>query len=417
MCFGGMGVVKLCVNIGRITLGCLALLLANPQETRAQQGVSLVNSYAEKYESRRREFNENTVVIVAGPSTGTQIKIVEDMQYILDKRDTNEMRVLPVVGVSGVSNMLDVLFLRNVDMGTTETGYFEYLKAKDPVLFGDVEKKIQYVAKLYDAEFHFIAKKEVKSLEDLRGKKVSLYLQDSSVAMVGRELFRMLNIDVEIVYDDQAIANEKLKRGEIAATARLVAAPTNAFADIKPEDGIHFIPIDADSFAGGFSGKFGELLKIFVPGRLKAEHYPNLIPKGETVSTISNGVVLAVYAWPEGSQRYNRVAKFVNAFFENFEKFKDKKRNPNWQQTNLAAAVPGWTRFKAAQQWLDGKRLQASNVSETATEAPTATVPPANALDSFIEEYSRTTGRQLTETDINNLKQLIIKRRKEKERN
>lgn len=414
--------------LGRLTIGkllahwrplAIAGLAAVPlcASASAQQNTTPINSYIEKYENQKKDFNENTVVIVAGPTTGTQIKIIEDMQYVLDRRDTNEMRVLPVVGVSGISNMLDVLFLRNVDMGTTETGYFEQLKSKDPILFGDIDKKIHYIAKLYDAEFHFIAKNDIKSLEDLRGKKVSLYLADSSVHMIGKELFRLLGIDVEIVNDDQVIANEKLKRGEIAATARLVGAPTAAFNDIKPEDGIHFLPIDADSLSGGFSGKFSELMKVFVPGRLRSEHYPNLIPKGETVSTISNGVVLAVYAWPENSARYNRVARFVNAFFDNIEKFKDKKRNPNWQQTNLAAQVPGWTRFKAAQQWLDGKRLQTNNASATLGDTPSGVVPPATALDAFMEDYARKTGRPLTEADVNNLRQLLAKRRKERERN
>lgn len=244
-------------------------------------------------------------------------------------------------------------------MCATESGYFDYLKAKDPILYADVDKKIQYITKLYDAEFHFLAKKDIKSLEDLRGKKVSLYLPLSSSAISGQELFKTLGIDVEVVYNDQAAATEKLKRGEIAAMSRLVAAPTTeSFKDIKPEDGIHFIPIHADNITGGFSGRFSKVLKTFLPGQLKSEHYPNLIPNGEVVPTVASSVVLAVYAWPENTQRYSRVAKFVNAFFDNFDKLKDKKRNPKWQETNLAAEVRGWTRFKAAQQWLDSKRQQ-----------------------------------------------------------
>jgi hypothetical protein len=108
-----------------ITLGAFALVcmcfVASPGD--AQQAISPIG-LGDKYESKRRESNENTVVIVGGPTTGTYIKMIEDLQYVLDKRETNELRVLPVVGVSGVGNLEDVLFLRNVDMCTTETGYF-----------------------------------------------------------------------------------------------------------------------------------------------------------------------------------------------------------------------------------------------------------------------------------------------------
>ena len=388
---------------------CLAFLLSHAGEPRAQQTAANPGSYGEKYESKKREHNENTVVIVGGPTTGTYIKLIEDLQYVLDRRDTNEMRVLPVVGVSGIANLQDVLFLKNVDMCATETGYFDYLKARDPVLYGDVDSKIQYITKLYDAEFHFLANKDIKSLEDLRGKKVSLYLPLSSSAISGEKLFKTLGIDVEIVYNDQAVATEKLRNGEIAAMTRLVAAPTPSFKDIKPEEGIHFIPINADNLPGGFSGPFGKVLKEFLPAQLKSEDYPNLIPAGETVPTVASSVVLAVYAWPENSQRYRRVANFVNAFFDNFDKLKDPKRNAKWQGTNLAAEVPGWIRFKAAQEWLDGKRRE-QNLVPAASGDQSITL----AFEQFLEEYNNKNGRKLNEAEIERLKRMFNKWRSER---
>jgi uncharacterized protein len=389
----------------RMTFVCVLLF---PGYLYAQQRPAPI--YAEapaaKFQSKKRALNENTVVIVGGPTNGTYIKMAEDLQYTLDRRETNEMRVLPVVGVAGVNNILDVLFLRNVDMCMTETDYFDYLKSSDPVLYSDVDQKIQYITKLYNTEFHFVAKKEIKTLEDLRGKKVSLYTPLSSSDISGRTLFKILGIDVEVVSLDQAAATEKLRSGEIAAMGRLTGAPTTSFNDIKPDEGMHFIPVNADSIPGGFAGPFGKLLKSFLPVELRSEDYPNLIPLGESVPTVASGVVLAAYAWPENTERYNRVAKFVHAFFNSLDQLKDKKRHPKWAQINLAAEVPGWTRFKPAQEWLDGKRREFNDQSQTSSTD--------NAVfGQFLADYRKKAGgpgpKEVSEAEIAHLKRLFDK--------
>jgi uncharacterized protein len=314
---------------------------------------------AEKFEAHKKRYNENTVMIITGQTSGSFLKMAEEMQNVLDNHNDHKLRILPIVGVAGTQNLADILFLRGVDMCFTEANYFDYMKEQDPQLYGDIDKKINYIAKLFNTEFHIVAGKDINTVEDLRGKKVNFFLKDSSGDISGRNLFKMLGVEVEGVNFDQAMANEKLRRGEISAVVRLAGAPVNAFADLKAADGFHFVPIDIASH-GGLSGKSAVLSRTFLPTRLKAEDYPSLIPAGQSVSTVASSVVLATYAWPEGSERYQRTAKFVNVFFDNIEKFKEKTRHPKWAQTNLATEVPGWTRFKAAQNWLNGKRAEAA---------------------------------------------------------
>lgn len=329
----------------------------------AQQAPGAANGAPSKYDLMKERMNENTVAIVSGQTSGTYLKLAEDLQNVLDRRDSHEMRILPVTGTPGPQNLMDILFLRGVDMCMTETDYFDYFKALDPELYGNIEKKIHYIAKLYNTEFHIVAKTSITRLEQLRGKKVNFYNRLSSADISGRNLFKLLGIEVEALNLDQPTANAKLKSGEIDAVLRLAGAPVEAFSGIKPEDGLHFVPIDPSSLAEAERGRFSTVLKTYLPAKLTAEDYPALIAPGETVPTVASSVVLAVYAWPEGTDRYRRVEKFVHAFFENFDKLKAPQRHPKWQATNLAAEVPGWTRFKAAQQWLEGKR------AETAAEA------------------------------------------------
>jgi hypothetical protein len=41
------------------------------------------------------------------------------------------------------------------------------------------------------------------------------------------------------------------------------------------------------------------------------------------VSTAGNRALLVTYAWPEGSVRYNKVARFVREFFGKIDQFHD----------------------------------------------------------------------------------------------
>jgi hypothetical protein len=57
---------------------------------------------------------------------------------------------------------------------------------------------------------------------------------------------------------------------------------------------------------------------------------------------------MAAYAWPPNNERHRKVARFVEAFFSRFPDFLRPPRHPKWREVNLAAQVPGWTRFGPA---------------------------------------------------------------------
>jgi hypothetical protein len=62
---------------------------------------------------------------------------------------------------------------------------------------------------------------------------------------------------------------------------------------------------------------------------------------------------MAVFNWRKGTSRYNKLNRFVEAFFRRFDEFLQSPRHPKWQEVNLAAEVPGWKRFEPARTWLE----------------------------------------------------------------
>jgi hypothetical protein len=85
--------------------------------------------------------------------------------------------------------------------------------------------------------------------------------------------------------------------------------------------------------------------------------YPNLVAPGERVDTIAVPSVLAVYNWPKNTDRYRRVERFVQRLFANFDKLQRPPFHAKWKDMNLAASVPGWTRFSAAENELQQYKL------------------------------------------------------------
>ena len=68
--------------------------------------------------------------------------------------------------------------------------------------------------------------------------------------------------------------------------------------------------------------------------------------------------MIIAYNWPKGSDRHRRIALFVDQFFSKFAEFQKPPRHPKWREVNLAAQVPGWKRFDAAEEWLARNRAQ-----------------------------------------------------------
>jgi hypothetical protein len=85
------------------------------------------------------------------------------------------------------------------------------------------------------------------------------------------------------------------------------------------------------------------------------------------VDTVAVGAVLIAYNWPKtNADRYRRVQKFVEAFFPKIAEFQKPPRHVKWREINLSATLPGWTRFDAAQAWLDNQRSAAAAAEQGA---------------------------------------------------
>jgi TRAP-type uncharacterized transport system substrate-binding protein len=290
--------------------------------------------------------NENTIGVISGsPNSGdTYLQIAYDLAEVLN--DDDNLRIVPIAGVGGPRNIRDVQYLRGVDIGLTQISILNSFRRWNESM-GQTENKIAYIAKLFNEEVHLIARPNITSIEQLRGLKVNLDAKGSGTSYSMRDLFKELAIEIEEVSMSQAEALEKVKSGEIAATAVIAGKPVGSILKLSRSDRLHFVPIP---YPGQFIGNY-------LPAPLDHDDYPELIASGETVETVAVGAVLIAYNWPKtNADRYRRVQRFVEAFFPRITDFQRPPHHPKWREVNLAATLPRWPRFEAAQAWLDSHR-------------------------------------------------------------
>jgi len=343
------------------------------------------------YEQKRREANDIAVSIVVSGLSCTCARFAEDIRNVVNDLRPDGIRVLPVLGVGGLQNLNDVLFLKGIDMGVVEEDNLQILKQRNPRLYADLEQRVQYITKLYNSEFHVVARNDILSYEDLRGKKVSFNQKDSQTEVTAEIVFKMLNIDVEHLNYDNDEAIKKLRDGEISAMIVVSGAPQAALAKLTKQDGLHFLPLDEKSFPGPNGVA---VLKQYQPTKLTADQYPALIPPGTSVPTVGNRALLVTYAWPENSARYVRMTKFVREFFGKIDLFQDGARHPKWREINIAADMPGWVRFRPATEWI------AENRKVAALQDKGPQLANVKALfEQYLTESWATAGKSLSDND------------------
>jgi uncharacterized protein len=353
------------------TAGVLAFPVAGPAQQLppaakrpvAVRPAALPQNETARQLAMREELNQNTVTVISGNPNGTYLYLAYDMSAVLD--DGNALRVLPVIGKGGYQNMMDVLHLRGVDLGITQSNIMSYLK-KTGEFGSNIDQRIAFITKLYSEEMHVLAGPGIDRVQDLSGKKVNFSDVGSGTQFSARLIFELLGIKATEINVGQADGFQMVKSGEIAATILIAGKPTGSFGKFKLEPGMRLLPVPYTE----------ALEQDYFPAKLTSEDYPALVPKGTTVDTVAVASVLAVYNWPRDTDRYRRVASFVDAFFSKFAEFQKPARHPKWKEANLNSTLKGWKRFPAAEEWLQKGERQTSGIDPALARAQAAKAAP-----------------------------------------
>ena len=359
-------------------LAIVAMIMACGLAARAEEGEFDPAKVSESLKAifqfgsveTKKALNANTVTLISGTIGGTYVQFGADLASVLD--DGNKLRVLPIVGRGSVQSVADVLFLQGVDLGIVRADTLDYLEKKG--FAKDIKKQFTYVTKLYNEEMHVIASKSIRSLKDLEGKTVSVDLPNGGTFVTALIVFERLGIKPNFVYVEQRIALEKMRAGTIDAVIAVQGKPSKAVSQFK-DDRFHLVPVDYAK----------PLQNDYLPASLSAKDYPNLISEQEQqIDTIAVPAVLAAYNWAPNTERYRKLALFVDAFFTKFPTFQNPPFHPKWKEVSLSAPLADWQRLPAAKQWLDQHGIE-----------PVA----RNRFDEFVKQTPAAAAKSQTPTD------------------
>ena len=274
--------------------------------------------------------------LAAGPPAAAETLLAADLADLF--QTAKPLRVLPLLGDAGAGNIALLLNEPHVDIAFVSTDALAEAEAARK----DLSRHLELVARLYPQEVHVLARADIRNLADLAGKKVNFGQAGGSSAVTASALFKALGIEVEPQSLDAGIAIERLKQGTISAAVIVGGKPSPLIAGIPADLGLHLLPIT-----------FGASLEVaYLPTRLQAADYPNLIEGSGEVPTVATGMVLLAAKDKDDPGAAARIASFVDTLFPRFAELQAADRHPKWREVNLAATLPGLSRTPEAEAWL-----------------------------------------------------------------
>lgn len=260
-------------------------------------------------------------------------QVLNDISVTLDQ--SSSLRVLSVAGYGGVGSVRDLLQLRGADFAILNNDVLTYLdlaKANP-----EARQKIKLVAPLYNQGVFLFARQPIKSIEDLKGRKLGLLAAKPSRTLTARTIFGLLKINVEFV----ELKNEQLAQ-RAATDIDAVLVFEQDLADLKS------LGLKPDIFnlisISGFTGPLGRVYKR----KTFSKESLGAFGAGNDLETVEVTTLLASFDWKPKQARYNEVTAFVQKLFEALPKLRSRNTGSLLSDTDFRAELPGWRRYGPA---------------------------------------------------------------------
>ncbi|MDO5456421.1 MAG: TAXI family TRAP transporter solute-binding subunit [Eubacteriales bacterium] len=132
-------------------------------------------------------------------------------------------------------------------------------------------------------------KDDIKSVEDLRGRSVSIGAPGSGVYFNAVDVLEAAGLTVDDIkpqYQSFDDSKEALKDGQIDAAFIVAGAPTSAITELATTNGVNLIPID-----GALRDKIMEICPYYAPLQIPADTYPGQPEAIETITIKATMIV------------------------------------------------------------------------------------------------------------------------------
>jgi TRAP transporter TAXI family solute receptor len=251
------------------------------------------------------------VTIATGGTAGTYFPLGGAMAEIWNK-NISRMNANATATPASAANVamlkngeVDVIFVQNDHA-------FDAVNELEPFV-GKGMKDLRAIAALYEEVVQLVALQDanIRSVADLRGKRVSVGAAGSGVELNARQILASAGLtyaDIKVQYLSFAESANNLKDGNIDAAFNTAGMPTAAIQDLAVSKKITVVPID-----GAVSKALTEKFPFYTPTIIPANTY-----MGQTspVTSVSVKALLAVSAKMDADLVY----QLLKTLFANTER-------------------------------------------------------------------------------------------------
>jgi uncharacterized protein len=306
----------------------------------AQAALAQTSSTFRAVLPQQKLLNENALMVLGGYPGTTYSGMAHDIAIALGGRDG--LRLVAIDAAGGTERLRDLLLLRGIDLALVPANTLVY--ADEAAIFGPgLRARLTYITLLYGEEVHILVGPGTDSFENLRGRKIAVPPEDDNTEFAVRDLLRRLGIKAEVIRVAAPDAIDEVRSGRFAAFVIMGGKPLRFVAGLPKDGSLRLLGLPSNQALGdGYS-----------PADFRADDYPALIPSGRTIDTVSVSAVLVTNNSAKLDESNRRITKFVPAFFGALSELTGPQFHPKWGEVNFTATLPGWSRFAAAQEWLD----------------------------------------------------------------
>jgi len=157
------------------------------------------------FEQQQEKVNAWTLGLAAGLLEGAPIRLATEMSRVVD--DGANLHVLPIVTRGPTENLNSLLYLRGVDLAIINSDVLEEYRIGFPA----IRDHVAYLLRLFPSELHVFVRPEIKSLQDLAGKKVNFNTLGTAAAYSGPLIFSRLGIDIDKTFIPHPTALQQMR--------------------------------------------------------------------------------------------------------------------------------------------------------------------------------------------------------------
>ncbi|OED35631.1 hypothetical protein AB833_29550 [Chromatiales bacterium (ex Bugula neritina AB1)] len=272
---------------------------------------------------------QETLGIVTGGSTGTYIKIGQDLSTLLKNHNIN----LDVHESRGsLDNIRDVYKAPHAQLGIVQSDVLAFIASSDDRKMKKYANKIRMIYPLYNEEIHILATHSIQDFEDLDGKRIAIGTTGSGTYLTSKVIFTALaDFQIEEVYISGANALNALKKREVDAMVYVAGLPVSLFEEqVELDDHLHLLPLTDKSIVETYRAT----------STIPQNTYDFLT---EDVPTVAVKAVLTTYAY-----RMNNCQRLANIsqIIESNHDWLRENGHPKWSKVDFDATLAGWSQYE-----------------------------------------------------------------------